>query len=291
MNKSKILLADDEPQNIKKLVLALSSEKYELIIAPNGKIAYEQTIEHKPCAIIMDWEMPEMNGLEALRKIRQTTDINNTPIIMATGKMTSVENLKTALEAGANDYIRKPFDNIEILARVNAMIALNRSYSEILQLQKRISEQEINQLNNEITINKQQLASAKIRMIQQNNQHDELIKKLKQIRKIAPIEVQKEIFNLTSFIESSRNTVNWQEFEVLFENVHPTFFSNLKNQFPDLTKSEKRICAFIKNEMSLKEITSITNKSIEAIKKAKYRLKQKLGIENDDLLTDFILNL
>lgn len=289
--KHKILLADDEPQNIKDLVAALSCEQYELFVAPNGKIAYEQAIEIKPDAIIMDWEMPAMNGLETLKKIRQTTHINHTPIIMATGKMTSVENLKTALEAGANDYIRKPFDAIEIMARVNAMIALNNSYSKILKLQKQVTEQEIRQLNKEIQNNKQLLASTKMRIISQNNRQIEVIRQLNNIKRIVPDKVKPELLKIISNIQSSLKTVNWNEFEMLFENVHPDFYLKLNNKFPNLTSSERRICAFIKMEMSLKEISAITNKSVEAVRKARYRLKQKLGIDNDSLLTNFILNL
>ena len=287
----KILLVDDEPKNIKDLVEALDCDKYELFIAPNGKLAYEQAKVIKPSAIIMDWDMPEMNGLEALKKIRQTTGINNTPIIMATGKMTSVENLKTALEAGANDYIRKPFETMEIMARVNAMINLNCSYSENIQLQRQIAEQQITFLKQKITLNKQQLASSKVRIIQENNRYTELIRRLVRVKKLSNKTIETEIIDLISFLESSQVIVNWSEFEALFESVHPKFFTNLNSQFPELTKNERRICAFIKMEMSLKEIASITQKTTETIRKARYRLKIKLGLESDDLLSRFILNL
>jgi DNA-binding response OmpR family regulator len=122
--KYKVLLVDDEPQIIKYLFESLNPETYWMFVASNGRSAVEQTLKHRPDAIVMDWDMPIMDGMEAIKIIRANNGIKDTPIIVATGKMTSAENLRTALETGANDYIRKPFDPIEIQARVNSMIRL-----------------------------------------------------------------------------------------------------------------------------------------------------------------------
>jgi CheY-like chemotaxis protein len=127
----KILLADDEPQNIRDLFEVLNAEHYRLFVASNGKSAVEQAIIHQPDAIIMDWDMPEMDGMEAIKRIKDIGVLKDIPIIVATGKMTSVENLQTALDAGATDYIRKPFDPIEIQARVNSMIRLRMERQRI----------------------------------------------------------------------------------------------------------------------------------------------------------------
>ena len=123
-HKYKVLLVDDEPQNIKFLFEALDPEIYWAYVASNGRSAVELTLKHHPDVVIMDWDMPVMDGMEAITILRDNAAVKDIPIIVATGKMTSLENLHTALKTGANDYIRKPFDPIEIEARVHSMIRL-----------------------------------------------------------------------------------------------------------------------------------------------------------------------
>ena len=145
--KYKVLLVDDEPQNIKYLFESLNPRVYRVIVATNGRSAVEQTLKHRPDAIVMDWDMPIMDGMEAIKIIRANNGIKDTPIIVATGKMTSAENLRRALETGANDYIRKPFDPIEIQARVNSMIRLRMEQQEIVRLENKIAQnQTVNRL-------------------------------------------------------------------------------------------------------------------------------------------------
>ena len=145
--KYKVLLVDDEPQNLKYLFEALNPETYWMFVASNGRSAVEQTLKHHPDAIVMDWDMPIMDGMEAIKIIRANDGIKDTPIIVATGKMTSAENLRRALETGANDYIRKPFDPIEIQARVNSMIRLRMEQQEIVRLENKITQnQTVNRL-------------------------------------------------------------------------------------------------------------------------------------------------
>ena len=141
--KYKVLLVDDEPQNIKYLYETLNPWVYRVIVASNGRSAIEQTLKHHPDAIVMDWDMPIMDGMEAIKIIRANNGIKDIPIIVATGKMTSVENLRTALETGANDYIRKPFDPIEIQARVNSMVRLRMEQQEIVRLENKIAQNTI----------------------------------------------------------------------------------------------------------------------------------------------------
>ena len=131
-HKYKILLVDDEPQNIKFLFESLDTEIYRVFVASNGKNAVELTLKLHPDVVVMDWDMPEMDGMEAISIIRDNEAVKDIPILVATGKMTSLENLHTALKTGANDYIRKPFDPIEIEARVHSMIRLGLEQQKTL---------------------------------------------------------------------------------------------------------------------------------------------------------------
>ena len=136
MKRHTILVVDDKPDNLKIIVdfLKESGTLYTILKAPNGKIACKLAEKKLPDLIITDWEMPEMDGIETIRYLKAKQTTKDIPIIMATGVMTSVKNLETALEAGAIDYIRKPIDKIELTARVNSSLKLSESYKEIISL-------------------------------------------------------------------------------------------------------------------------------------------------------------
>lgn len=131
------MIVDDDPQNLSALVdiFELSTEKYEVFQALNGKVALDIAKAEKPHLVITDWEMPGMDGLELIKAMKEDPTIEHIPVIMCTGIMTNSENLQAALEAGAVDYIRKPVDEVELAARVRSMMALSASYKTI-KLQK-----------------------------------------------------------------------------------------------------------------------------------------------------------
>ncbi len=139
MEKSEIrniLIVDDQPENLQVItdIFAKSKLNYRITQAPNGKIALKIIKRVLPDIIITDWEMPEMDGIEFVKQLKQNTNTADIPVIMCTGVMTSSENLNTALNAGAVDYIRKPIDGIELIARTKANLLLANSYSRIKKL-------------------------------------------------------------------------------------------------------------------------------------------------------------
>ena len=96
---STILIVDDQPDVIDSVTDHLNGQKnYRFLQAVNGKMAYEVAEKRKPDLIIMDWEMPLMNGYEALLKIKGNQKISHIPVIMATGRSSS-EDLDQALNA------------------------------------------------------------------------------------------------------------------------------------------------------------------------------------------------
>jgi two-component system, OmpR family, KDP operon response regulator KdpE len=121
MSATRVLVVDDDPQIRRVLRTALVAQGYESIDARNGEEAIERLGEEKPDLIILDVNMPRMNGLETCRVIRSTSDI---PIIMLTVRDTESDKIQ-ALDAGADDYVTKPFSSPELLARIRA--ALRRS--------------------------------------------------------------------------------------------------------------------------------------------------------------------
>lgn len=288
LNKYKILLADDEPQNLKFLFDALATEDYQIFSAPNGAVAIDLTVKHLPDAIIMDWDMPVINGIEAIQQLRKIPETKFIPIIMATGKMISTENLKMALNVGANDYIRKPFDVVEIIARVSSMIRLNEEYNKNIKLENQLAKHEITALTYKLETNSSALMASKLRLIENAQNTSEYIADLQKLREHVSIEGNKIITQIISNCKTNSFKVNWLEFEMLFEKVHPIFYNLLQMRFPDLSIGERKICAMIKLNLTTKEISAITGQEIETVKKAKYRLKTKFNIDSMDTLYHYI---
>src|SRR5271157_3810370 len=126
--KYEVLVVDDSPVCRKLVEQVLCSEPYSLLFAHNGEEALRLFEEHAPCIVITDWIMPDISGLELCQRIRADKTQPYTYVILMTGN-TEKGNVVKGLEAGADDYLTKPFDPGEMLARIGVgrrIIDLNR---------------------------------------------------------------------------------------------------------------------------------------------------------------------
>lgn len=115
-----------------------------------------------------------------------------------------------------------------------------------------------------------------------------IIEKLKKARLDAKPENKKVMAELIAELKSNTDTVSWEEFEVRFQQVHTDFYTRLSKQYPDLTNNEIRLCAFFKLNMTSKEIAALTYQSLNSIKVARYRLRKKLKMEQEESLVSFL---
>jgi two-component system KDP operon response regulator KdpE len=118
MNSAKILIVDDEPQIRRVLLTTLTSHGYTVAESKSGDDALEQLREDRPDLILLDLNMPGRSGLETCREIRSSSDV---PIIMLTVRNTEKDKVQ-ALDAGADDYVVKPFSSEELMARIRAAL-------------------------------------------------------------------------------------------------------------------------------------------------------------------------
>ncbi|MEM7792582.1 MAG: hybrid sensor histidine kinase/response regulator [Verrucomicrobiota bacterium] len=135
----KILVVDDQPINIKLLQRKLERQGMEVFVAFNGRECLESVSATKPDLILLDIMMPEMDGIETCQHLKSNPETETIPIIFITAKA-SKEGKLEGLDAGAVDYITKPIDLDETLARVRTQLRLQEMFQENIQLQERLGE-------------------------------------------------------------------------------------------------------------------------------------------------------
>ena len=136
---NRILIVDDEPFNLDLLEQELTEYDYVVERAGDGVEALEKTRTFKPDVILLDFMMPRMNGLEVLKQLREDPHQKTIPVILLTAKA-SREDKVAGLDAGADDYVTKPFDAIELLARVRAMMRLKEMHDTLEAWNRALSE-------------------------------------------------------------------------------------------------------------------------------------------------------
>lgn len=121
MAKKRILIVDDDPDILDVLRLTIPEEEYEVIEARDGLEALEKVYERPPDLIILDYIIPKLDGREVCQKLKKDVLLRHMPIIMLTGKG-DVKDKVRGLDAGADDYIVKPFEPEELLARIRMIL-------------------------------------------------------------------------------------------------------------------------------------------------------------------------
>ena len=115
--QARILVVDDDPDYASTVQCRLEWCQYEVITAANGKEGLEKAVEQRPNLILLDTNMPVMNGHEMLERLRKHPDLKDIPVIMVTA-LCDVENIATASSYNVADYIAKPFDYTDLMEKI-----------------------------------------------------------------------------------------------------------------------------------------------------------------------------
>jgi len=418
--KYKVLVVDNDPEILNYIIkiFEIYSDLYSAIFALNGKDALEIAQNHQPDIIISDWKMPEISGIELIAELKKNNSTKDIPIILITGIMTSVENLKMAFDIGAIDYIRKPFDQIELLARLRLSLSLSETFKEIkhhkISLEKneqrvkiladaafegiiihdKINIVEVNQkilnmtgferedlvgssifeitspdffntvisnlegdeekcykikckrkdktefdveiwskpivykginlrvaairditaqieqleqlnyqvevnlkkekkealnLNSMLEVKKKELIANSLILVQEYEKNKKMITELETFSEDCDINTQQK---LKSIINKYKITFeSWKEFYIRFVETNKDFYLKLKQKFPDLTKSELKLCALLKLDLTSSEIAALSYQSQNSIYVARSRLRKKMNMHKVDDFTVFFESL
>ena len=269
-----ILIVDDQPEHLQSIAdfFAESKLPYKIRKAPSANIALNLIKIKIPDLIITDWEMPEMDGIEFVKQLRVNCQTANIPIIMCTGAMTTSEHLEISMKAGATDYIRKPVDPIELIARTRSILKINDLQKEIIEQKNR------------------ELAENSIYLVQSNKFHEKMVKDLQNLnKKFKKGEDPGEFVNtIINDLDTQLKEESWKRFDIYFQRVHKEFQKNLLNKFPNLTVGELRLCIFLRMGMNSKDISAAISQTVGTVKVSRFRLREKLNMQKEENLTVFL---
>ena len=129
--KPKILVVDDVPLNVELLRTYLNTAGYLVFEAGDGEQAMQMVAQKKPDLLLLDIMMPKMNGFEVCKQLKSDPKTRFIPIVMVTA-LQSIEDKVQGIEAGADDFITKPFNKMELLARVRSLLRIKFLYDELV---------------------------------------------------------------------------------------------------------------------------------------------------------------
>lgn len=135
MNKPLILIVDDIPVNLQVLGSTLSKVNYRIAAATNGQKALDIIKDIKPDLILLDIMMPDIDGYEVCRRLKAAPDTREIPVIFLTAKV-ETDDIIRGFNIGAVDYITKPINSAELLARVNTHLLIQRQQKQLIELNK-----------------------------------------------------------------------------------------------------------------------------------------------------------
>ena len=138
MKPKSILIVDDEARNIKLIKGMVMSEQYDIATASGGQEALDYLRSHQPDLILLDVMMPDIDGFEVCRHLKQDEATQGIPILMVTALMEREHRVK-AMEAGADDFLNKPVDRTELLVRVKSLLRIKSYHDKVLESNAQIS--------------------------------------------------------------------------------------------------------------------------------------------------------
>ena len=139
--RAKILVVDDEPKNVRILQIHLNARGYTVYTAADGLEALDVVEKEMPDLILLDINMPRMDGFEVVKRIRSNEATEFIPIVMITALRDTRENRIKAIESGADDFIEKPFNSLEVLARVRSLLRIKHYQDTLAEYNTRLQEE------------------------------------------------------------------------------------------------------------------------------------------------------
>src|SRR5574344_1595700 len=273
MPKNRILIVDDNPHAVSLVSIVLSRKlDCELSVAFDGSSAIKQASDINPDLVLMDWQMPGIDGIRAIEILKEDPSTASIPIIMITC-YSEKDYLEKAFAAGVVDFIRKPFDNIELLARVKSVLTTRDYFNKMVEAQKR------------------ETVALSMQTVQGEEFRNKIVSDLKQLKaksETEPEQMPIVIERLIREIASDSQSTSWNQIEKRIKDTDQQFFRSLGEKHPNLTPAEMKLCLYLRMNLSTKEISGMTFQTYDSVRIARTRLRKKLNLTSDDNLVGYI---
>lgn len=279
-----ILVADDDPGNRELVVSTMHGldAGIRVLSAVNGDQALDILGKREVDAVLLDWEMPVRDGFSVLQEMKSDVLLKEIPVLMYTGVMTSADNLVKALEIGAVDFIRKPTEPIELIARIKSVLAQQEYFRERNRLEQESADMRNQLLTKANESLQQQLNEYLIQLARKN----ELFINIREYAQ--KCENQPEFLEYLDGLISLENY--WDELFRQFSRYEKDFLNMITDKHPDLSQGEIRFCILIRSGISSRDIANIMNVTSAAIEKNRYRIRKKFALTPEESLEKYILS-
>lgn len=279
-----ILVADDDPGNRELVISTMSglAQGIKVLSAADGSKVMEIIEKRNVDAVLLDWEMPVLDGLETLKRIRLSEKGKFIPVIIYTGVMTSTGNLVKALQEGATDFVRKPTEPIELIARIQAALRLHSEFSARLQLEQENAAMKSQLMQNEIENLRSELSGYLAQLARKN----EVLAEVRDMMLTGEKEAAGD--HIDKIIEGESY---WDEFFQRFNRFDKVFLDLLAKHPGEFSLSEQKFCLLLRLGMSSKDISSLLNITSAAIEKKRYRIRKKFELDSSESLERHINSL
>ncbi|MBT8190200.1 MAG: response regulator [Bacteroidia bacterium] len=320
MNAPIILIIDDRPYDRILYKEYLGTMNYHFAELDDGEGVIQKLEEIQADIILLDWQMPRVGGLETLKILGMNQKFKDIPVIVITGQ-DKRETLQLAFDYGSIDFINKPVDKIELVARVQNIIALSNSQQqlrrqkeELNDLYKIIKDQK-SELENTINIKLENKEVREKRLLNEKEvkirelqlmglKMNKIMNHLKNIKSIVQNTLtpsfkssgSEAILEKVKMIDKCINKIYGEQsqdlsYRQVLEITDPEFSRILLKMNPKLTNLELRHCNYLKMNLNNHEIADIMNVELKSLQISRYRIKKKLGAKNGQSLRELILTL
>ena len=209
------------------------------------------------------------------------------PVVIVTGRMLMSQNLKTALEAGAIDFIRKPIEGVELLARINSALT---QYEYFMAMVKK--EKENVQLTKEnYNIKIRELVQVSFQIERKNQSIAKMIQTFDNAMQMLNYS-NSELNNFQKEMNGQYTpNEDWNEFIGLFSEIDHDFIHRLTMKHANLTQYEQKLCAYLRLGLDTKQIAKILCINTDSAAKSRVRLRKKLNLSENENLQTFLINI
>jgi len=317
MKLPKILIVDDREYDRMLYKEFLGTSNYDFKELDDGELILETSLDYHPDLILLDWQMPRVSGLEALKILKKNNTSKDIPIIIITG-LEDEKVLEEAFDYGSIDFLNKPVSNIELNARVlnvlrhnDALATVLKQKKELEQLNQIIQDQKqalektlefkTEKMDTERGLFEQDLEKKNKKLLTKELNSTKLINDLKSIRSLIQASKselrienpESKVLRRLQMVERDLdhleiNDNSFSEFDETFENIDPDFYKKLSAINPKLTPNDLKNCAYIKMNLDNYEVSKMLNVELKSLQMTRYRLKKKLNLNESTQLREFI---